>query len=106
MGYNFEYLWQGFYVNYFPDFVARTKEDGKIINYIIEVKGRMDDRDKAKKERGEKYTLMLTEADTEKEEWRYLFIQENPQFNIKDISWLENRGVLKLGDFYRFKNFL
>ena len=64
----------------------------------------MDDRDKAKKERGEKYTSMLTETDPEKEEWRYLFIQENPQFNKEDISWLENRSVLKLGDFYRYKN--
>ena len=101
VGYNFEYLWQGFYVNYFPDFIAKTDEGGRIVNYIIEVKGRMDDRDKAKKERGEKYASMLTEADPNKEEWRYLFIQENPQFDKKDISWLENRSVLKLGDLFR-----
>lgn len=104
VGYNFEYLWQGFYVNYFPDFIARAVEGDRVINYIIEVKGRMDDRDKAKKERGEKYTSMLTESDPDKEEWRYLFIQENPQLGKKDISWLENRSVLKLGDFFRFKN--
>jgi len=104
VGYNFEYLWQGFYVNYFPDFIARTNEANRTVNYIIEVKGRMDERDKAKKERGEKYVSMLTDAEPNKEEWRYLFIQENPQFNINDIGWWSNRSVLKLGDLYRYKN--
>ena len=101
VGYNFEYLWQGFYVNYFPDFIARANEGDRVVNYIIEVKGRMDERDKAKKERGEKYVSMLTEADPAKEEWRYLFILENLEVGKKDISWWENRSVLKLGDLYR-----
>ena len=104
VGYSFEYLWQGFYVNYFPDFIARASEGGGIINYIIEVKGRMDERDKTKKERGEKYVSMLTDADPNREEWRYLFILENPQLNKEDIKWWENRSVLKLGDLYRHKN--
>lgn len=104
VGYSFEYLWQGFYVNYFPDFIACTNEGDRKINYIIEVKGRMDDRDKAKKERGEKYASLLTEADPSKEEWRYLFIEENSQNNKKDISWMENRSVLKLNDLFKFKN--
>lgn len=104
VGYHFEYLWQGFYVLYFPDFIARTEEAGRIVNYIIEVKGRMDDRDKAKKERAEKYVTMLTDADPNKEEWRYLFILENPQLNKKDISWWQNRSVLKLGDLFRYKS--
>ncbi|MBI2599320.1 DEAD/DEAH box helicase family protein [Candidatus Daviesbacteria bacterium] len=105
VGYNFEYLWQGFYVPYFPDFIARTKEGGRIINYIIEVKGRMDKRDEAKKERAEKYSSMLTEADPEKEEWRYLFIREDQDSKSrdKDISWWENRSELKLGDLFRYK---
>ena len=89
---------------YFPDFIARTKEGGRFVNYIIEVKGRMDDRDKTKKDRAEKYVSMLTEADPDKEEWRYLFILENPQLNKKDISWWENRSVSKLGDLFRYKN--
>jgi len=101
VGYHFEYLWQGFYVQYFPDFIARADEGGRIVNYIIEVKGRMDDRDRAKKERSEKYVSMLTEADPAKEEWRYLFILENPSEGKKDISWWENRSVLKLGDLFR-----
>lgn len=106
VGYNFEYLWQGFYVPYFPDFVVRTKEGDRFVNYIIEVKGRMDDRDKVKKERAEKYVSMLTEADPNKEEWRYLFIREDQdkRANEKDISWWENRSVLKLGDLFRYKN--
>lgn len=106
VGYNFEYLWQGFYVSYFPDFIARAKEGDRIINYIIEVKGRMDKRDEAKKERAEKYVSMLTEADPEKEEWRYLFIREEQDKNSrdKDISWWENRSELKLGDLFRYKN--
>lgn len=103
VGYSFEYLWQGFYVNYFPDFIARASEGGRIINYIIEVKGRMDERDKVKKERGEKYASMLTDADPDREEWRYLFILENPQLNKEDIKWWENRSVLKLGDLFRHK---
>jgi len=103
VGYNFEYLWQGFYVNYFPDFIARASETGRSVNYIIEVKGRMDERDIAKKERGEKYVSMLTDNDPNKEEWRYLFVQENPQIGRKDISWWENRSVLSLGDVFRYK---
>lgn len=102
VGYNFEYLWQGFYVPYFPDFIARAREGDRFINYIIEVKGRMDDRDKAKKDRGEKYASLLTEADPEKEEWRYLFILENPQLNKKHITWWENRSVTKLSDLYNY----
>ncbi|MFH1598110.1 MAG: DEAD/DEAH box helicase family protein [Patescibacteria group bacterium] len=106
IGYNFEYLWQGFYINYFPDFIARTVENDRVVNYIIEVKGRMDDRDKAKKERAEKYVSMLTEADPNKEEWRYLFIRENNEKGARemDISWMENRSVLKLSDIYKYKN--
>jgi type III restriction enzyme len=105
VGYNFEYLWQGFYVNYFPDFLVRALETKRFINYIVEVKGRMDERDKAKKERGEKYASMLTEADSNKEEWRYLFVRENQEKGSreKDISWLENRSVLKIGDLYRYR---
>jgi len=44
---------------------------------------------------------MLTEADPAKEGWRYLFILENPSEGKKDISWWENRSVLKLGDLFR-----
>ena len=104
VGYCFEYLWQGFYVPYFPDFIARANEGGQVINYIIEVKGRMDDRDKVKKERAEKYVTMLTDADPNHEEWRYLFILQNPQLKKEDISWWENRSVFKVGDLWRHKN--
>lgn len=103
VGYNFEYLWLGFYVPYYPDFIVRATEEGRVVNYIIEVKGRMDDRDKTKKERGEKYASLLTEADPDKEEWRYLFILENPQLNKRDITWWENRSVTKVGDLFRYK---
>ena len=84
--------------------MARTKEGDHFVNYIIEVKGRMDFRDKAKKERAEKYVSMLTDADPNKEEWRYLFILENKDMGAKDIAWWENRSVLKLGDLFRYKN--
>ncbi|MFA5348981.1 MAG: DEAD/DEAH box helicase family protein [Candidatus Paceibacterota bacterium] len=103
VGYNIEYLWHSFYARYFPDFIARVKEGDKFINYIIEVKGRMDDKDKVKKERAEKYVELLTGSDLDKEEWRYLFIREDNEAGNNDISWWENRSVNRVGDLFQYK---
>ena len=48
VGYSIEYDWQGYQSRYFPDFIARAKTGEVFHNFIIEVKGRMDERDRAK----------------------------------------------------------
>jgi type III restriction enzyme len=103
VGYNMEYLWQSFTARYFPDFIVRAKENDKFINYIVEVKGRMDDKDKVKRERAQKYVELLTKSDPDKEEWRYLFIREDSEVKENDISWWENRSVIQIRDLFKYK---
>ena len=52
VGYSIQYDWQGYTAHYFPDFIVRARIGEVFHNFIIEVKGRLDDRDKAKAQRG------------------------------------------------------
>jgi len=94
VGYFIEYDWQGYTSRYFPDFIARAKIGEVFHNFIIEVKGRMDDRDKAKAKRGQRYCELLTEYD--KEPWHYLFLLENPSDGRQDITWWEGLSAREI----------
>jgi hypothetical protein len=95
VGYSIEYDWQGYSSRYFPDFVARAKLGEVFHNFIIEVKGRLDDRDKAKARQGRRYCEMLTGFDTEP--WHYILLNENPSEGREDIKWWEQRPSTDLG---------
>lgn len=94
VGYSIEYDWQGYTSRYFPDFIARAKFGEVFHNFIIEVKGRLDDRDKRKAKAGRRYCDMLTELDIEP--WHYVLLNENSSDNRLDIKWWEDRSAANL----------
>jgi type III restriction enzyme len=90
VGYSIEYDWQGYTSRYFPDFIVRARFGEVSHNFIIEVKGRIDERDKAKARRGRRYCEMLTEFDSEP--WHFILLNENPSDGREDIKWWEERS--------------
>jgi type III restriction enzyme len=91
VGYSIPYAWQGTPANYFPDFIVRAKIGQVFHNVIIEVKGRLDGRDKEKARVGRAYCELLTQHD--REPWHFLMLIENTAINRADISWWEQRSV-------------
>lgn len=94
VGYFIEYPWKGRTSRYYPDFGVRAKLGEVVHNFIIEVKGRIDDRDKAKARRGREYCEMLTNLDSEP--WHYLFLIESPSDARSDITWWEQRSSTEI----------
>lgn len=99
VGYSIEYDWQGYTAHYYPDFVVRARMGEVFHNFILEVKGRIDDRDKAKAQRGQRYCELLTEHD--REPWHYLFVVENEPLGREDITWWQGRSTKTIGDLLR-----
>lgn len=95
IGYSIEYDWQGLTARYFPDFIVRARVGEVVHNFIIEVKGAYDDRDRAKALRGQRYCELLTEHD--KEPWHYILLLENDPMGRADISWWEQQSRKELG---------
>jgi len=90
VNFSIEYDWQGFASFYHPDFIARARFGEVVHNFIVEVKGRLDDRDKAKARRGVRYCEQLTDFDGEP--WHYLMLVENVPLGRQDISWWQGRA--------------
>lgn len=99
VGYVIEYDWQGFKSRYFPDFIARAREGQVHHNFIIEVKGRLDDRDKAKARAGRRFCELLSQLD--EEPWHYLLLLENKPVGREDITWWGGRTSRSLFDLLR-----
>lgn len=91
VGYFIPYSWQGTPSNYFPDFIVRAKFGEVFHNVIIEVKGRLDGRDKEKARAGRAYCELLTQHD--REPWHYLLLIENAAIGRADITWWEQQSV-------------
>ncbi len=96
VGYAIVYDWQGYTARYFPDFIVRARIGEVFHNFIIEVKGRLDDRDKEKARRGRAHCEILTEYDGEP--WHYLMLIENAPVNRNDISWWSQASVKSMVD--------
>ncbi len=99
IGYSIPYDWQGHTAHYFPDFVVRTKFGEIFHNVIVEVKGRLDDKDKEKARRGRRWCEILTENDVEP--WHFLMLMENTELSRNDITWWETRSVHAIEDLLR-----
>ena len=99
VGYSIPYDWQGHTAHYFPDFIVRAKWGEILHNFIIEVKGRLDDKDKAKAERGRRWCETLTQHDDEP--WHYLMLVENKDLDRLDISWWQNQSIRTMEDLLR-----
>lgn len=99
VGYSIEFEWQGRVLRYIPDFLVRASIRGVEHNVILEVKGRFDDRDKAKARRGLAYAEQLTVADGRP--WHYLMLIESPPNNRRDITDWAKRSEARLVDLLR-----
>jgi type III restriction enzyme len=99
VGYFIEYDWQGLVSHYYPDFIARARIGEVFHNFIIEVKGRFDDRDRTKAARGQRYCELLTEHD--REPWHYLLLLENEPAGREDIKWWGQQSRKEIGDLLR-----
>ena len=94
VGYHLGYLWNGAVSRYFPDFIVRACVAGVHINMIVEVKGRLDDRDKAKAERARIFCETISEKDQAK--WIYVLVVENEGLGRLDVSWWRNSPNTKV----------
>ncbi len=99
VGYSIPYDWQGHTAYYFPDFVVRARFGEVFHNFIIEVKGRLDDKDKAKALRGRRWCEILTENDVEP--WHFLMLVENAVLERQDITWWHTRSSHAMEDLVR-----
>jgi type III restriction enzyme len=99
VGFSIPYDWHGRTSQYFPDFIVRSKLGEVFHNFIIEVKGRLDDRDRAKARAGEAYCELLTDHD--REPWHYLMLIENTPLGREDIDWWKEQSSTEMGDLLR-----
>jgi hypothetical protein len=99
VGFSIPYDWQGRTSQYFPDFIVRAKLGEVFHNFIVEVKGRLDDRDRAKARAGEAYCELLTEHD--REPWHYLMLIENKPVGREDVDWWQQQSSTEIGDLLR-----
>ncbi len=84
IGYVIEYDWQGRTVPYYPDFIVRSKWGEVFHNVIIEVKGRLDDKDRAKAAAGRRWCETLTAHD--REPWHYVLLIQNGDLKRTDVT--------------------
>jgi hypothetical protein len=96
VGYYIEYDWQGYTARYYPDFIVRAKFGEVFHNFVVEVKGLMDERARRKAKRAKAYCELLTEYD--KEPWHYLLLMENKAEGRLDLTWWENRTSATFAD--------
>ena len=87
VGFDIQYVWRDLQVPYYPDFIARAQWGEVMHNFVIETKGRLDDRDKAKARAGVDFCDLLTRED--KEPWHYLLVIENEPLGRGDMTSLE-----------------
>ena len=63
------------------------------------MKGRYDERDKAKAQRGQRYCELLTEHD--REPWHYILLLENEPAGRTDITWWGHQSRKEIADLLR-----
>jgi hypothetical protein len=99
VGFGIQYDHRGRTHHYFPDFLARAKLGNVVHNFILELKGRFDDRDRKKALRGRWYSEVLSRYD--REPWHYIVLIENKPEQREDLAWWESQGVLRIEDLLR-----
>lgn len=94
VSYTIEYDWRGYRCQYYPDFLVRAHLGGRVHNLLVEVKGRMDDRDRAKINAGRRAAALLGRHDLEP--WHFLLLLENASHARKDLTWWESMSSASL----------
>ncbi len=87
VGFRIQYSFEGRMPYYYPDFLVRLT-DGSL--YVIESKGSIRERDRAKESRAERYVTILREATGEN--WQYTFLINDGSIGRKDIAWWRGQG--------------
>lgn len=98
-GFSIEYVWRDLRVPYYPDFLVRARLGEVVHQFIVETKGRFDDRDRAKADAGLAMCELLTRHDSEP--WHYLLLLENEKVGRTDLADLEALGAPTLREALR-----
>jgi hypothetical protein len=91
-----QYAFQGKTPYYYPDFLVRLT-DGTMV--IVESKGSVRDRDRAKQARTERYVDLLSRVTDQ--HWRYLFLINDRAVGREDVNWWGMQGRTLLRDLIR-----
>jgi type III restriction enzyme len=91
-----QYAFEGRTPYYYPDFVVRLT-DGAMV--IVESKGSIRDRDRAKQARAERYVDLLTRST--RLPWSYLFLINDRAIGREDIAWWSRQGRTLFRDLVR-----
>ncbi|MDP9359609.1 MAG: DEAD/DEAH box helicase family protein [Chloroflexota bacterium] len=91
-----QYAFEGKTPWYYPDFLVRMT-DGSMV--IVESKGSIRDRDRAKQTRTERYVDLLRLATGQS--WSYLFLINDRAIGREDVGWWRKQGRTLLRDLIR-----
>lgn len=97
VGFRIQYSYEGRMPYYYPDFLVRLT-DGSL--YIIESKGSIRERDRAKQTRAERYANILREATGE--DWNYLFLVNDSSIGRRDVAWWRQQGRTRFRDLVKY----
>jgi hypothetical protein len=96
VGFRIQYTFEGKLPYYYPDFLVRLV-DGTM--WVVETKGSIRERDRAKQARAESHVDQLSVATGEP--WRYLFLVNDTAIGRGDVAWWANQGRCRFGDLVR-----
>src|SRR5204863_54892 len=97
VGFRIQYSFAGRMPYYYPDFLVRLT-DGSL--YVVESKGSIRERDRAKEARAERYVDILRQATGDP--WRYLFLINDPSVRRHDVSWWRMQGRTMFRDVVKY----
>ncbi len=97
VGFRIQYSFEGRMPYYYPDFLVRLT-DGSLS--IVESKGSIRERDRAKQSRAERYADILREATGE--DWHYIFLVNDSSIGRQDIAWWRQQGRTMFRDLVKY----
>ena len=97
VGFRIQYSYEGRMPYYYPDFLVRLT-DGKF--YVVESKGSIRERDRAKATRAERYAAILQDATGE--DWNYVFLINDSSIGRRDVAWWRQQGRTLFRDLVRY----
>ena len=97
VGFRIQYSYEGRMPYYYPDFIVRLT-DGSL--YVIESKGSIRERDRAKQARAERYVDIVRE--TTGDDWRYVFLVNDSSIGRQDVAWWRQQGRTMFRDLHKY----
>lgn len=93
VAYRMQYSFQGKTPYYYPDFLVRLTSGDMI---IVESKGSMRERDRAKQARAARYAALLSESDTRR--WQYVLLLNDASVGRHDLGWWKKQSRTRFSD--------